>query len=312
MKYHFQYCFAFIVTGLILIGSSDVDADVIVTDANGFMNVIDADDPNLPDPDPTTFGAGDVLNSTDSLVVDGFSVFNLSGGSLDGFSDFVGNSTLNVASGSAGFVLLSDNAMANVSGGAITSLESMSGNAVTISGGAVDFGGTASGDIAISDGTVNAADFFIGSGDSLEVSGGNVSVGNLSIFDGGTATISGGVDFDNLFIIDVSGAGSSLNLVGSDFLLRFEDFDNNVFTDTPVTGQITDSLFFDGISGTSLVGTLADGTEFRINEASLTDGGVINLVAVPEPSTLGLLGLIACVGVMRRKRSHGMPQILKT
>ena len=50
--------------------------------------------------DPTTFGVGDTLLASSVLTVNGSSVFNLAGGSLDGFADFSGSSTLNVTSGS--------------------------------------------------------------------------------------------------------------------------------------------------------------------------------------------------------------------
>ena len=292
------FCFATSVETAVL---GDVIIDSIV---------IDADDASLPDPDPTTFGVGDTLSASSFLTVDGTSVFDLSGGSLEGFSDFSGSSTLNVTSGSAGSLFggssvgLLDNATANISGGSIAGLESNSGTSVNISGGNVNLGFSIGGSIAISGGDVSASDFNVNSGDSLEISGGTVVVGSLFVSSGGTATISGGVDLNNLFLIDVNGAGASLNLVGSDFRLLFDDFDNNIFTDTPVAGPITDSLFFDGISGTSLAGTLLDGTEFRINEANLSGGGVINLVAIPEPTSMTILLIAGLVTSLQRRRSH--------
>ena len=280
-------------------------ADVVID-----STLIDADDASLPDPDPTTFGVGDSLSPSSVLTVNGSSVFNLAGGSLDGSADFSGSSTLNVTSGSAGslfgggFVGLSGNATANISGGSIVGLESNSGTSVNISGGNVNLGFSIGGSIAISGGDVSASDFNVNSGDSLEISGGTVVVGSLFVSSGGTATISGGVDLNNLFLIDVNGAGASLNLVGGDFRLVTEDFDNFIFTETPVTGPITDSLFFDGISGTSLAGTLLDGTEFRINEANLSGGGVINLVAIPEPTSMTILLIAGLVTSLQRRRSH--------
>lgn len=296
-------CFLFCLVGFFCFATSVETA--VLADVAIDSTLIDADDASLPDPDPTTFGVGDTLSPSSVLTVDGTSVFNLSGGSLEGFSDFSGSSTLNVTSGSAGggFVL-SGNATANISGGSIAGLESNSGTSVNISGGNVDFGFSTGGSIAISGGNVNAADFNVNSGDSLEISGGTVVVGSLFVSSGGTATISGGVDLNNLFFIDVNGAGASLNLVGSDFRLLFDDFDNNIFTDTPVAGPITDSLFFDGISGTSLAGTLLDGTEFRINEANLSGGGVINLVAIPEPTSMTILLIAGLVTSLQRRRSH--------
>ncbi len=218
--------------------------------------------------DPTTFGVGDTLPASSDLFVDGTSVFNLSGGSLDGFADFSGSSTLNVTSGSAGTVFLQGNATANISGGAIAFLDSSSGTTVNISGGDVGFG-VAGGSVTISGGSVDTPDFSVASGDSLEISGGNVSVGTLNVSTGGTATISAGVDLDNLFFIGVDGAGASLNLVGANFRLVTEDTENFTITETPFTGTITDSFaFFNGFLATSLAGTLLDGTEFQISEAS--------------------------------------------
>jgi hypothetical protein len=235
MNYRFPFCLVGLFACMIAASTATIYADVTID-----TNVIDVDDPNLPDNDPTTFGLGSNLSNSTFLLVDGSSVVNLSGGNLEGINDFTDSSTFNISSGNAGSVFLSGSAALNVAGGSIGSLESMSGSTVTISAGTVDFGPSASGDIAVSGGEVNAADFFVESGDSLEISGGSTSVGNLSVSNGGTATISGGMEFDDLLFVDVSGAGSSLNLIGSDFRILFEDFDNNIFTETPVTGPITE------------------------------------------------------------------------
>jgi len=282
-------------------------ADVILTSIiDGTTVLTDVDDPNMPDSDPTVFGIGDDHSFVD-LSVSGNSVVNVAGANISDSGLFSGNSTLNVSSGSIGSVLtLQDQATANISGGTVSGLEVIdSGTGTTspsinISGGNVSLGlfSFPSTDIVISGGSVSTPDLNLSDG-SLLMTGGSLDATSFFLSDGAQATISGGM-LQDVFMLNIFGSGSALNLVG-DFMLITDNSDPldpiGFSISTPATGTITD-IAFDSV----LEGTLGDGSPVRFSSIQLDDGGVINISSIPEPSALMLISLAGMAGLLRRRK----------
>ena len=286
-------------------------ADVVLTSQNDGTTVFsDIDDPSLPDPDPTVLGLGGNLsgNLNFELSANGNSVVDVTGANLSGNSIvFAGNSTLNVSGGSVtGFLFLQNQATANISGGTVSGLEvfatgfgTTTSPNINISGGNVSsFGSFDSADIVISGGSFSTLDVFLSDG-SLEISGGSLDATSFFLSDGAQATISGGT-LQEVSMLDISGSGSALNLIG-DFILITNNSDTldsiGLPISTPVTGTITD-IAFDAV----LEGTLGDGSLVRFSNIQLGDGGVINISSIPEPSAQMLISLAGMAGLLRRRK----------
>lgn len=293
--------------------SSSLHADVILTSQfDGSTVFSDLDDASMPDQDPTVFGSGGDLsgNLSFDLSANGSSVVNVTDATLNGTSFFGGNSTLNISGGSigggGGLVTLQDQATANISGGTVIGLEVLASGlgtttsaSINISGGNVSsFGSFSSTDIVISDGSFSTPDVNLSDG-SLEISGGNLDATSFFLFDGAQATVSGGT-FQEIFMLDISGSGSALNLIG-EFMLITDNSDPldpiGLPISTPATGTITD-IGFD----TVLEGTLSDGSPIRFSFIQLANGGVINISSVPEPSAVTLFSLAGMAGLLRRRK----------
>jgi len=281
-------------------------ADVILTSIiDGTTVLTDVDDPNMPDSDPTVFGIGDDHSFVD-LSVSGNSVVNVAGANISDSGLFSGNSTLNVSSGSIGSILtLQDQATANISGGTVSGLEVIDSGAgttspsINISGGNVSLGlSFPSTDIVISGGSVSTPDVNLSDG-SLLMTGGSLDATSFFLSDGAQATISGGM-LQDVFMLNIFGSGSALNLVG-DFMLitdNSDPLDSIGFSiSTPATGTITD-IAFDSV----LEGTLGDGSLVRFSGIGLGDGGVINISSIPEPGALMLISLSGTAGLLRRRK----------
>jgi len=163
-----------------------------------------------------------------------------------------------------------------------TNLDVESAGVLTVNGGTFDF-------IDVNGGVVNLA-------------GGNAS-NNIDVRDDGTLNISGGF-FESAGILAAFG---DVNLSGSEFFIDNVAIDGaaiNVNEGAVLTGLLDDGssvefdLFLDGV--------VVDFFQTRdfFNTGSLTAGGTtINILAVPEPSSLSLLALGALGMITRRKRS---------
>ena len=150
------------------------------------------------------------------------------------------------------------------------------------------------------DAVVNFYDGVIGD-DIKTINGGTVfmsggSVGNdIEVNDGGLIDISGGIlAADGLGSLDVGLAANNdgrIILRGMDFLINgLPALDGLV---SPLTGTIS--------------GTLADGTAFSdipFDQNPLGNRGFIELVVVPEPASLAMMGLgTVCLFSRRRRKS---------
>ena len=284
-------------------------------------NVIDVDDPAVsPDPDPTTLGSGYSLSFNDRLLVDGPSEVIFDGGVLDGSVDLRDSARLTVQSGTVEFVEPTGDSVLEVAGGQVRGVQGASNSSLIVTGGLVNAdvfgdavfnanGGTflSTGDITISGGTVIMDNVVLTGGGQLSVTGGNFSLTELLHLEaGGTATIAAG-DLSSA-LVNVLGDSSELNLVGSDFELEIEVEDPDTFVSFPEVTPLSPgtTLTEAELPGTSLAtlrGTLQDGSAFELISPTLSNGGVINLVAaVPEPGVTSLLVLATLALASRRKR----------
>ncbi len=248
---------------------------------------------NVPgDPVPGQVLADQTLNLYDGGEVDTFltlnsnSTLNIYGGSISG--DLVAEplSTINISGGLIDGLygwFQSTGAVINISGGEVNaaSLTENSGNTINITGGTL--GGTylAPGNtINLSQGSIET---ILSVDGTFNMTGGVID-GSLRLDDDGTAIISGG-RFGWQVRTDT---GSSLTLTGGDFRLD----------GAPIAGldSIGNTVDFDIPEGSTLSGTLSDGTVFIITPPrennSYTGGGgdsvadgTLTLQASSVPST---------------------------
>ena len=253
---------------------------------------------NVPrDIDPGSISQNDILNLTtggtlgDYFASLDFSTVNIFTGTVGDFFEAWHFSTVNIFAGTVGDEFYS--------GGGYSS-STVSSTTVNISGGTLgnNFRAGGSGTVNISGGTFGNV---FGAFDESTV---NISGGMLSNFfdvgDASTVNISGGM-FGNVFgSVFAAIDESTVNISGGAFNVAYGDYTAN-----------------DWVNGSSLVGTLADGTPIDAR-FSLVDNATLTLSpssvvpeppssVVPEPSSLaifgiGALGLVAG-GVRRRKQS---------
>ncbi len=304
------FCLTFVFMLSVLAATSHADVSLVLdpdgTEGTGVMT-LDVDDPTLPDPDPTTLGPTTSLTVFDTLDINGNSVVNLDGGNLGGGTFLAGNSALNVISGEANGVVLFENSSFSISGGRVRSLEAGGTGQVNVSGGTTTFAaGTSGSAITVTGGEING-EVSVSDGGSFLINGGDFNRtafngSSLMIGAGGEGTIAGGSVAPDV-LVDVFGVDAQLNLVGSDFSLVIPDPDlagTGLETLVPVSGLLTEAdLPFD--QSISLTGTLQDGSSITL-QPTLGGGGTINLVSVPEPNGLVLLGAASLIGTIRRRR----------
>ena len=119
----------------------------------------------------------------------------------------------------------------------------------------------------------------------VNVSGGTMG-DNLYAFDDSTVTVSGGSIEKDLYAFN----DSTLTIIGTGFNFAYGDYG---------TGNWT--------NGTTLTGTLEDGTAFN-NDVTIFSSGTVTLAApataVPEPSSIAMFGIgaLGLFGYGRRRR----------
>ena len=256
-----------------------------------------------------------------SAVVSQTSLLNVQGGTIGGDAFAWENSTLNISGGEVqGDVVYDDASTGSISGGVVEVGVFMTGSTqVGMSAGTIGSPANASTDVTLSGtaaftmtGGVIGDDLKVDGSSSAVVNGGDIrgqieangDVGgvlapptirlqsgsygeDIEITGNGQVTLTGG-----MFPNDGSGATSFsvidsgiLCIIGSDF---------SIGTDAPFT-PITDFVLTAGDSPSTLSGTLADGSTFTDIEFSVSGAGQIVLKAVPEPSSILLIGLVGMV-----------------
>ena len=269
--------FIFEVDSLVISELAIPPPPIVGSDPSLFDTVI-----NIPtDPDIAAFtdiGDEDGLTTTQLNVSEGGSVgilvdvfsgseVNINGGTVD--SSFTANpgSVVNIGSGTIGI-----------------GFDALDGSVVNISGGSVDIGFTAFDGSVVNISGGSVGDIF----DALSGSEINISGGNIGNFVDGFS-------------------GSEFNLFGSDFFLNDLSLDdiltfNEAFTildrgeDLVLTGLLADgSPFSFDLNATDVLGD-----DFFDPDATLT---VTLVSAVPEPSSLVLLGLSGLVLLGRRRKT---------
>ena len=257
------------------------------------------------------------LNSTGIITAETGSTFGVSGGNLN----------VNVTSGAA---LNLDGGNLDISGGTVTLTDPMPNGgtfqatnanntgAINVSGGVFEVAGLTGGTDTVSFGNevINI------SGGTFDVSGGQVFAGNDTQFNiiGDAATIQ--LDRLNLatanrqstfnFVFDSDGVStvenaaflalSEANLLvdGSAYTGGIGSFD--LFTSANLTGALN-------LDNVTVTGLGVEGVDFELVQGLGSGAGNGNVtlnilaVAVPEPGSLAILGCVAAVGMIRRRRS---------
>ena len=238
--------------------------------------------------------------------------FAVVGGNLDvvggdlGIFGSVTNGTVNISGGSVGpFFDANDSSVVNISGGSVgSSFNANNGSVFNISGGSgLSFFNANNGSVVnISGGSVGNG-FEANTGSEVNISGGTIGL----IFDaepGSVVNISGGM-FNTILPDFDAQAGSEINLFGGEFFL------DGVFLDSSLTLGQPFTIFDRDVT---LSGRLADGFAFSFDlnstdnltedffdpDATLT---VTFVGVVPEPGSLGLLGLGSLILLGRRRKT---------
>ncbi|MCH6256963.1 PEP-CTERM sorting domain-containing protein [Puniceicoccaceae bacterium K14] len=225
-----------------------------------------------------TFTSGAVSSSNPAVTIGGTDnditvegTADLSSGAFQ-MSGHTNGNTLSITGGILGQLQLNSGLdTTTISGGEIASIALGNKAGVTVNGGKILGNLQATGSSSAA--TINSGIFL-----------GDVNVSNNSTLD-----ILGG-SFDPNSTLSVVGS-SVVNIAGSNFLLD---------------GEIIPLDFIPSTNAGLLTGTLADNSSFEMS-VDVNNGGVINLTAVPEPSTVA--AIIAAAGLLlisNRKRKRAV------
>ncbi len=222
-----------------------------------------------------------VLSGGSIYQLQGFhdSIVTMSGGSVQDLRVH-DNSQFTMSNGTVSDYLAAYNSnTVTISGGSVNSLTAYESSTVTISGGSVGSGpydylaAANSSTVTISGGSVSAV--HANQSSTVTISGGSVSA--LYTYDSSTVTISGGTIGTDLRLND----SVELLICGSDFAIDGISFGYGSIS-SMLGGVYSDEAY------RTLTGTLVDGSsidnQFRI-------GNTAQIVLIPEPTTLLLLGL---------------------
>jgi PEP-CTERM motif len=199
------------------------------------------------------------------------STVNISGGFIHNNSGASGNSIVNVSGGTVGSGFMTRNSTTMyISGGEVQDLNAVQDSNIFITGGRV--GG-----------------FNLLSG-TARIEGGQV-YGNLTTFTGSELYLTGGELSGDLVV----STGSIIHLTGTSFILDGLDLTPQLIPGEEVL--ITEQ-------GVTIEGLLADGLPFSFdivtNTSTFLPDTVLTITLIPEPATLGLIG-IGALAVLRRR-----------
>ena len=213
-----------------------------------------------------------------NFIASGNSEVNVSGGKIWSYFE-ARNSRVNVSGGSIGAFQANDSEV-NISGGLVSGSFHADNSVVNLSGGSVNGINARNGSIAnISGGSIESAGAYDDTS-LVNITGG--LVGGFFAFEGGAINISGGSIGNSPKI----GSDSHLNISGGEFRLDA----------TPLAGLDTvgNALALDVPLGSTLSGTLADGTPFALSigkTPAIADGALtLTAASLPpiSPTTLVL------------------------
>ncbi len=242
------------------------------------------------------------------------STLNVSGGKV-GVLKAYNDSTVNVSGGGVGVLKAYNDSIANISSGRLNSLEA--GDNVTVN---VYGEGSVVVIDALNSSTVNISGGYLENINAYDRSTVNISGGSNSWLDAsGNATINiSGGDIVSFFAVEnsiVNISGGSFDAIVTDDSSIMNISGGNISQFLRVTGDST--VIFDGydfilgeglswdidsqiILGTGiLTGKWFDDTSFVI--PILDNASTATIMAIPEPTTVALLGL-GVVGVLRKRR----------
>lgn len=216
--------------------------------------------------------------------------FTMTGGTVTKRVSTLDNVQVSISGGNLEALLIQQNSTATVSGGTINGLLSSLGESITFTGGTVIQGARSAGNanFTMTGGHING--YFHGSSPNTFIKGGVIQ-DYIESKDGGHITISGGILGGGLQL----SMDSMMTLVGSNFMI-----DGN-----PIDFGQYDKTFFGVNQYHQITGILANGDllSTSVNFIDWSSGpnySTLELVAVPEPGTVVLLGLGAVV--LRRRR----------
>ncbi len=260
---------------------------------------------NLPgDPAPTGLRAGQTLNLNGSgQLGNNFNavsaIMNINDGTVGDNLDAV-NSAININGGSIGnFFQAFDGSDVIINSGSIgDESEALPGSTLLMTGGTVGkfFFAHPGSSITIRGGSLGDRSQAL-EGSTINIEGG--SIGSLfRAFADSTINISGGIFPDSL----LAHSGSNVNLFGTSFILDGVDLTQTLLLGIPITITQRDVV---------LEGQFQDGSPFSFGLNSFLSrkpglfdpNATLTITLVPEPSTLGLIGIGALYTLRRRQMS---------
>ncbi len=243
-------------------------------------------------------GPGSIVTVSGGTISSGSNVsgiFNLSNGAVGDEFQALSGSQVSISGGSIGRLSRArDGSEINITGGSIGgSFSAFPGSLVTLSSGSIGSFSAATGAILNVSGGIIEDHFSLNSGSTMNLTGGEVGP-FLNVESGSTINMYGG-SIPGASVL----AGSSINIFGSSFVV-----DGVNITQDLVLNQ---AWILDNPS-VSIQAVLQDGSLLNTHpfisfqRFAIDPGATVTITLVPEPTTIGLLG-IGSLGLLRRRAS---------